>query len=489
MSRGESSWARSAWSSALRTVLLVSLGALPGGLVQADIPVSHTFTFQQGFIYWISRPESSSIQTAQQLKAALANPSLNLEVAQQFPTNPPTFACFPLGSTIIDDSSPSDPEHFTCAGVDAADLTFQGREGIWVRVTNGTTSLTWSGTEPLLSTFQIVGVEQLVSIPYPLTPITADEILDDVLQSSGTVTRLLPGNPPSFDFWNGSNGANFSLPEGEAVKILCLDCPPILSKECIVEPNGGTAELPPAGCSYLSPNEIHFIVGGLPPGTQVNLQGNHGNFVCNGGCETPPPSGTLNSFENFDSTLTFNLTGTGLLESLDCTLTIPNVPVVVETGPRDLGAETQTIAAEMKSMDTTFTNDTTCNLFSSLQIEAGSDQGLAPSTGMTTLQEVTTPLQLNSTSQRATGEDAEVGDYKVNSYFDVNFRMTWVGKPGGPLAGMSGTHVGQVRMGTPSTLPVPVLSPQGVVVLVTLMAAAMGVLYLRRRSRGAAAIA
>ena len=478
------SWERGAVSSALRAMLLVSLGAFPGGFVQADIAVSHTFTLEQGEYYWISRPTSSSIMTAQQIKAALANPSLDLEVARVIPTSPWTFACFPLGSTIIDDLGWD-----TCAGVDASDLTFQGREGILARVTDGTTSFTWSGTEPPLTTIELIGEENLVSIPYPMAPLTADQLLDSLnLSGPGYVARRLFTSPPTIDFWTGNSGVNFLIPKGDAVIVYCPTCPPVISNECIVEPNGGTAELPPAGCPYLSANAIHFIVGGLPPGTQVNLQGNHGNFVCNGGCETPPPSGTLNSFENFNSTLTFDLTGTGLLESLDCTLTIPNVPVLVETGPRDLGAETQTIAAEMKSMDTTFTNDTTCNLFSSLQIEAGSDQGLAPSTGMTTLQEVTTPLQFNSTSRRATGEDAEVGDYKVNSYFDVNFRMTWVGKPGGPLAGMSGTHVGQVRMGTPSTLPVPVLSPQGVVVLVTLMAAAMGVLYLRRR-RGAAAIA
>ena len=49
---------------------------------------------------------------------------------------------------------------------------------------------------------------------------------------------------------------------------------------CKVTPTGGTVELPPNGCEYLSPDEVHEIIAGLPPGTTIKLAPIHRDFMC-----------------------------------------------------------------------------------------------------------------------------------------------------------------------------------------------------------------
>ena len=44
---------------------------------------------------------------------------------------------------------------------------------------------------------------------------------------------------------------------------------------CNVPDAGGTVVLPPAGCDYLSPDEVHLIIDGLPPGTTLELKPIH----------------------------------------------------------------------------------------------------------------------------------------------------------------------------------------------------------------------
>ena len=42
---------------------------------------------------------------------------------------------------------------------------------------------------------------------------------------------------------------------------------------CVVTDNGsGTVTLPPAGCEYLSPTDVHMIIDGLPPGTTIRAR-------------------------------------------------------------------------------------------------------------------------------------------------------------------------------------------------------------------------
>ena len=68
----------------------------------------------------------------------------------------------------------------------------------------------------------IANRDYLISIPYHTTAQNADDLLADLPSSGGTATRLIPGTPPSVDFWNGSSGTNFSvvLGEGYVVRVL-----------------------------------------------------------------------------------------------------------------------------------------------------------------------------------------------------------------------------------------------------------------------------
>ncbi len=66
--------------------------------------------------------------------------------------------------------------------------------------------------------------------------------------------------------------------------------------------------------------------------------------------------------------------------------------------------------------------------FASLDIVAGSGNGLPPSTGNTTL------------------TDLGNGTFVVDSFFDIDYRIDFVGAPGGALDGMSGSTTGTLHM-------------------------------------------
>ncbi|MBK8268872.1 MAG: hypothetical protein IPK83_11440 [Planctomycetes bacterium] len=97
---------------------------------------------------------------------------------------------------------------------------------------------------------------------------------------------------------------------------------------CVVPDNGGgTVPLPPVGCPYLSPDEFHMIVAGLPAGTTIVLGVSHQEFFCRGGapgqnvCSFPVPIPNVDCDQNggslggqqecTDSTLLMNMNGTG----------------------------------------------------------------------------------------------------------------------------------------------------------------------------------
>ena len=58
---------------------------------------------------------------------------------------------------------------------------------------------------------------------------------------------------------------------------------------CEVADAGGTVVLPPIGCDYLSPDEVHVIIDGLPPGTTLELKPIHKDFICQPAFGGPPP--------------------------------------------------------------------------------------------------------------------------------------------------------------------------------------------------------
>ncbi len=215
---------------------------------------------------------------------------------------------------------------------------------------------------------------------------------------------------------------------------------------CVVPDNGGgTVTLPPAGCAYLSPDEVHMIIDGLPPGTTIEFAPIHQEFICRGqqptgvcsfpvpipGVDCDQPGGSLGGQQECsDSILQASLTGTGALAGFNRTIIVPLI-FETHTAPRTPGNPVQSFDTEMFRMRGQIFGDPDFDL---LRVTSGTDFGL-PSPGHTTL------TQLPN------------GDWAVDSFFDITYRIEFVGAAGGPLAGMSGTTTGTIRMQTGGGAP------------------------------------
>ncbi len=208
---------------------------------------------------------------------------------------------------------------------------------------------------------------------------------------------------------------------------------------CVVTNTGGTVTLPPDGCEYLSPEEVHEIIEGLPVPTTIELTAIHKDFWCNPqsdpfpGC---PPAGVCEdvggdlggNVDCFDSTLELQVQGNGPPLDLFVRTLFPPVRTQVFTGPRNPGDPVQDFPTEMYRIEGELVNDPD---FCTFRIEGGRYYGL-PSPGHTTL-----------TRTGGVGTD-----FAVDSYFDVSFRIIFEGCPGSLLEGYSGTTTGTIRMET-----------------------------------------
>lgn len=213
------------------------------------------------------------------------------------------------------------------------------------------------------------------------------------------------------------------------------------SVPCVVADNGtGTVTLPPQGCDYLSPDEVHEILDGLPAGTTIELAAIHRDFICGAGVDIPvcspavPPGlceaagGSLGGHADcFGSTLVVQLTGTGSLAGFNRTLFIP-AGTEVHTAPRTPGDAVQDFDTDVFRLQGQVFGDPD---FDQLTITAGTDFGL-PSPGHTTLTRLAT------------------GDYSVDSFFDITYRIDFTGAPGSVLDGLSGSTMATIRMQTGS---------------------------------------
>ncbi len=230
--------------------------------------------------------------------------------------------------------------------------------------------------------------------------------------------------------------------------VLGLAITPLSAQPCVVPDDGsGTVQLPPAGCPYLSPMDVHLIIDGLPAGTTIQLAPIHRDFFCQvtpgDVCSSPPPPGKCQQpggglggdQECAKSMLQFEVTGTGALSTFNRMISIP-ASFETHTGPRAPGDPVQSFDTDMFRLFGQLPGGDPD--FDLLRITAGTGFGL-PSPGHTTL------TQLPG------------GSWNVDSFFDIEYRIDFVGAPGGPLAGKSGSTTATIRMQAgepaPPTLP------------------------------------
>ena len=147
------------------------------------------------------------------------------------------------------------------------------------------------------------------------------------------------------------------------------------------------------------------------------------------------PGGDLQSFS---AQVRIHLFGTETLAGWQRNIVMP-LNGRIDSGVRPYGANTQSFPVELFSLQGQITRDPDFDL---LKITAGSPHGL-PSPGHTTL----TRLQ--------------GGNWNFDGYFDVMYRVEYIGAPGGALAGKSGNQVfqqhiqiGQPRIAAQRPLPV-----------------------------------
>jgi len=205
----------------------------------------------------------------------------------------------------------------------------------------------------------------------------------------------------------------------------------VFSSVCTAPDIGiGTIALP-AMCDFLpvGPGTMD-IISGLPPGSEINSDPRITSFFN----PMEMPGGSLGGdMHTFQAMLELDMTGTGALAGYTRNLAVPLALVEAHTGPRFPPDPVQSFPTDMMAMQGQIIGDPDFDL---LRITAGTSFGM-PSPGHTTL------TKLGS------------GDWNVDSFFDITYRVDFVGKPGSVLGGMSGSTTGTIRMGQGSNLQQP----------------------------------
>ncbi|UCE59369.1 MAG: hypothetical protein JSU63_18245, partial [Phycisphaerales bacterium] len=114
--------------------------------------------------------------------------------------------------------------------------------------------------------------------------------VEDVCEPDATGTACKQAGCPAAGEDCTAKCMNYDPDTGETTVITCecdvsTDChaeaAPAPPNPCVQPDNGtGTVTLPPVGCDYLGPDEVHQIIDGLPPGTTIELDPIHMDFIC-----------------------------------------------------------------------------------------------------------------------------------------------------------------------------------------------------------------
>lgn len=200
----------------------------------------------------------------------------------------------------------------------------------------------------------------------------------------------------------------------------------------VVSDNGsGTGHIP-VHAAYNQEGPMK-IIDGLPVGTTIEL---HGTL-------TSPAStlegagGTLGGTAGTStgSTFVWTLQGTDSLKGFERFVAVP-VSLEVHAAPRTLASPAQSFNTNLYYMQGQITGDPDFDL---LRVTAGSGFGM-PSPGHTTF------TQAGSA-------------WAVDSFFDITYRIDFVGTPGGHVAGMSGSTTQTVRIFIPEPVTVTMVLP------------------------------
>lgn len=196
---------------------------------------------------------------------------------------------------------------------------------------------------------------------------------------------------------------------------------PVNGIPCDVPDIGGTAELPaPCPTGYAGPPNGGCVLDGLPPGSplEASLRLDAVTPL------TEAPGGSLGgTVQSFKSIAGLRLEGFGLFAGYSRTLAM-TANGTSDAGPRTLGTTPQSIPMTLTGLSGQIVGDPDFDL---LRITAGSAFGLPRSPGHTTLSDLG-------------------GSWAVDSFFDITYRIDFIGAPGGPFAGMSGSTQSVVRM-------------------------------------------
>lgn len=200
-----------------------------------------------------------------------------------------------------------------------------------------------------------------------------------------------------------------------AVLVLALAGP--AAAACSVPDNGGgTIDLPPA-CpdGWEGPMTI---IDGLPAGATISVLAALKDFSA----MSEGPGGSLGgNVQDFSANLHMAMTGTGSLAGFNRSAVLP-CTVQTHSAPRTPGDPVQSFDTVLFTLQGQITGDPDFDL---LRVTAGGGFGL-PSPGHTTL----------------TREGGPGQPFAVDSFFDITYRIDFIGHPGSSLGGLSGSTTG-----------------------------------------------